>query len=413
MLSKIVPFLIAAGVGFAIGIERERRYANTQESMGVRTFILMALLGALAGFVQQPLVTAAMILLAAALMVAAYIRTTGIQGAKGVDLGLTTEFAAAITFLLGYLSHTEPFLSAVLGLVTLIVLLSRERLHEFTLRQIRGEEIQAAVVLFVLGIGILPLLSSEPIDPWGLLDLHRFVMILLLIGSVQFIGYLATRLFGTMIGFPLTGFVAGFISSTAVFLVMPTRIKENQKLAMSACSAATFAIAATFMLLVVLVYVVSPVLGLKIGGPILAATAIAGVCGFLFARLSSGDAKNFPETKNPLSLVGTLKLGALLGGFIIAIGLVQHLTGSAGTSIASFVVGLVELHSVSIASATLFANGKIPLEAAQTNILLAALGSLTSKMIILFALRQKRYTPAAALAILLMTGAGVLVWWVV
>lgn len=409
MIDKIVPFLIAAGVGFAIGIERERRYANSQESMGVRTFILMALLGALAGFVQQPLVTAAMILLAAALMVAAYIRTTNIAGTKRPDLGLTTEFAAGITFLLGYLSHTEPFLCAILGLVTLIVLLSRERLHEFTLRQIRSEEIQAAVILFVLGIGILPLLPTEPIDPWGLLDLHRFVMLLLLIGSVQFIGYVATRLFGPMIGFPLSGFVAGFVSSTAVFLVMPTRIKDN-KMAMAACSAAIFAVASTFILLVVLVYVTSPQLGLKIAGPIFAAVGISGLTGFLCARLSA-SAQNFPQPKNPLSLMGTLKLGLLLGGFILAIGLIQHLIGAAGTSIISFVVGLVELHSVSIASASLFANGKIPLEAAQTNILLAALGSLTSKMLIVLVFRQKRYTPAAALAILLTTGAGVLVWW--
>lgn len=392
MLEKILPFLIAAGIGLAIGIERERRYANTKKAMGVRTFILLSLLGALAAFVQDAYIAMVLTGLAAALIVAAYIQSTTLLDTKDVELGLTTEFAAGVTFAIGYLTRTEPFLCAVLGLLTLIVLLSRERLHEFTLKQIRSEEIQAAVVLFVLALGVLPLLPTEPIDSLGIIDLRRFVTVLLLIGSVQFASYLATRIFGASIGFPLAGFVSGLVSSTAVFLQMPQRVKENPEIARAAAAASLLAAVSTFIFLIVVVGAISAPLALQIAPPLILSMVVGALFAVYLAR-SEGRSGAFPEPKNPLSLLGSIKLAALLSGFMIGVGLLEHFVGDRGTEIASFIVGLGELHGISIASATLFANEKISMQAAEANILLAGIGSLTSKVIITLVLRRSTYTP--------------------
>lgn len=408
MLDKIIPFFIAAGIGLAIGIERERRYANTRKPMGVRTFVLLALLGALAGFVSDPLMAVTITVLASLLIVAGYIQSVRTDSQNG-DLGLTTEFAAGVTFVIGSLTHTEPFVSAILGLLTLVVLLSRERLHHFTLKQIRTDEIQAAVMLFILGVGVLPLLPDEPIDPFGLLNLNRFVMLWLLVGSVQFAGYLATRFFGPLIGFPLTGLVSGFVSSTAVFLVMPDRVKENPKIAHAAAAASLFAAASTFIFLFFVVAVISLPLALKILPPILAAIVIGSAVGaFVAGRETNGQV--FPEPKNPLSLLGALKLAAILSGFMIAIGLLQNLIGDRGAQVASFLVGLGELHGVAIASASLFANDKIPFAAAETNILLAALGSLVSKLVISLLLRRARYSVWVTSTVVLMMAGFIAAW---
>jgi uncharacterized membrane protein (DUF4010 family) len=411
VINKIIPFFIAAGIGFAIGIERERRYANSPKAMGERTFVLLALLGALAGYVAEPLIAMSITILASALIVAAYVQTTKLLAPQSIDLGLTTEFAAGVTFVIGYMSHQEPFLCAILGLLTLVVLLSRERLHEFTIKQIRSEEIQAAVVLFVLGLGVLPLLKDAPVDPWGLLNFYRFVMLLLLIGSIQFVGYLATRFFGPIIGFPLSGFVSGFVSSTAVFLIMPERVKENPKIVHAATAAALFAAAATFIFLFVVIFSISAPLAMEIAPPLLVSVVIAGAIGYFFSRRDT-DGHQFPEPKNPLSMLAALRLAVILSGFIIAIGFVQHFIGDFGTEIAAFVVGLGELHGVSIASASLFANGKVPMEIAKASILLAALGSLTSKVIIALVLRREHYTLWVTSTVLLMTVASVATWYV-
>lgn len=379
------------GIGLAIGIERERRHVNKRKAMGVRTFILLALLGALTGYVTAPWVVAVITLFAAGLIIASYLETTRIHRRAPVDLGLTTEFAAGVVFVLGYLAHSEPFLSTIIGLLTLIVLLSRPWLHEFTVKRIRSEEIEAAVILFVLGIGILPLLPKKPIDPWGILSVHSFVVLLLLIASVQFLGYLATRFFGPLIGLPLTGLIYGFVSSTAVFLTMPQRVKENPTITRPAAAASLLAAVSTFVFLLVVIGAISVPLLLQIAFPILVSIAIGSVSAYFLARQSQLNTQ-FPQPQNPLSLIKAVKLAIFLLGLIFAIGVVQHFVGNFGTQIVSFVAGLGELQAVAIASASLFANGKIAIEVARNNILLAALASMLSKLVITGLLMRGRYT---------------------
>lgn len=409
MFEKFLPFLIATGIGLAIGIERERRYANRRKAMGVRTFILLALLGSLAGYVVAPLVAAVITLLAAGLIVGSYFEKTRINTWQAVDVGLTTEFAAGVVFVLGYLAHAEPFLSTIIGLLTLIVLLSREWLHEFTLEQIRSEEIEAAVILLVLGIGILPLLPEEPVDPWGILDMHRFVMLLVLIGCVQFLGYLATRFLGTLVGFPITGLISGFVSSTAVFLTMPQRVKESSAITHAAAAASIFACVSTFVFLLVVVGSISIPLLLKIAPSILVSIFIGSVSAYFLARRTHRE-NHFPQPKNPLSPIGAIKLAAFLSALIFAIGFVQHFIGNRGTQVVSFVAGLGELQGVAIASASLFANGTIDIEFARINILLAALASLVSKLAITWILIRDRYTLLVTLVIGLILVGFVSAW---
>lgn len=410
MIDKYIPFLLAVGIGLAIGIERERRYSGAQKkAMGVRTFILIALFGALAGFVDSVFISAVIALLASVLIVVGYLRTTPVSDDNEVDLGLTTEFAAGVTFVTGYLTHKEAFLAALIGLMTLIVLLSREKLHDFSLKKIRPEEIQAGVILFILGIGVLPVLPTEPVDPWGILNLNRFVTLLVLIGSVQFLGYIATRLFGASVGFPLAGFISGFVSSTAVFLTMPLRVKENPQLATGAAAAAILATVATFCFLMVVIGAVSMPVLFKIAPPLLVAIGVGLIGAYLLSR-SETHAKDFPLPKNPLSLSGTLLLALFLSGFTIAIGLIQHFIGTVGTQVASFVAGLAELHGVSIASASMFANQKMDLLGAQNNILIASFASFLSKLLITWILNRGRYAVWVTLIVSLMLAGFVLTW---
>lgn len=410
MIDEFLPFFIAIGIGLAIGIERERRYANVRKAMGVRSFILIALLGALAGYVSNPLIAAVITLFAGALIVAAYFQTTKLGDEDTADIGLTTELAAGVTFVTGFIVHTNPSVATMLGLVTLVVLLSRKKLHDFTLNQITTQEIQAAVILLVFALGVLPLLPKEPVDPWGILNLHRSFMVVILIGSVQFVGYIATRIFGTAIGFPLTGFLSGFVSSTAVFLTMASRVKETPRITRAAASASLFAAASTFLFLLGVIGTISIPLLKEIALPIVVSSVIALGAGYLLT-LRDGQKNGFPTQRNPLSLVGALKLAALLIGFIWTIGVVQHFLGDRGSQVASFLAGLGELHGVSIASASLLSNGTIQMEVAKNNVLLAALASLISKLVITWVLVRGRYALWITLVVGLMT-AGFLCTWI-
>ena len=72
-----------------------------------------------------------------------------------------------------------------------------------------------AVLLAAVALIALPLLPDRTLDRWGALNpqlIGRLTVVVLLINAV---GYVTLRVFGARIGLPLTGFLGGFVSSTA------------------------------------------------------------------------------------------------------------------------------------------------------------------------------------------------------
>jgi uncharacterized membrane protein (DUF4010 family) len=107
----IWDFAIALLIGALIGVEREKRKSEDLEGIGLRTFILFVLVGAVAGFLSRgggvPWVLLAAFLPVSALVVAGY---SLVSRAPDGTFGLTTEIAAVAVFLLGamtMLGHRE------------------------------------------------------------------------------------------------------------------------------------------------------------------------------------------------------------------------------------------------------------------------------------------------------------------
>lgn len=401
MLEKLIPFLIAAALGFAIGLERERRHFKLR-SMGVRTFTLLGLLGALAAFLDNTLLAASMALFAGAAIITGYIRTTTIlDDDKSHDFGLTTEIAGVITFILGYLAHIDPLLSGMLGLFVFVVLLSRGPLHKFSRQQVKPNEIQAAVILFVLALGIWPLLPNQAIDPWGLLNIKNFVMIITLIAGVQFVSYIAIRIFGESIGLPLSGILGGFISSTVVLLTMPGMIKAERRSLYHGISATLFACASTFAFLLFVIGTLSIELFWTILPAIIFPIIISTLVALILARKKQ-ETTSFSAVKNPISLIPALKLALTFSGLIVVIGIIHRFLGPTGTQVASFMGGLLELHGVSISATLLYLNKTLGQIDAKNSILLAALASIISKIVVTLVLDRGRYATIVSLVLVLM-----------
>ena len=103
-LDFLPPFfqglLVATGVGFIIGLEREHdQQAKTSHFAGLRTFPLIAILGFSVGFISDhylpwllPAVTLGLFLL---------ITTAYFSQAEKGNIGLTSELALSLAFILG------------------------------------------------------------------------------------------------------------------------------------------------------------------------------------------------------------------------------------------------------------------------------------------------------------------------
>ena len=164
-------FAIAILLGALVGIEREKRKAEEQEPghiAGLRTFTLLALLGAAAGFLSKnlssPWILAAALLIVGAFIVAGYFVTArSSDGGKG----LTTETAAIVVFLLGAMvMFGERELAIALGVVTAAVLAYKQPLHGFV-EKLGWDDVYAGLRLLIATFIALPLLPNRTDRPVG------------------------------------------------------------------------------------------------------------------------------------------------------------------------------------------------------------------------------------------------------
>lgn len=390
MFIKLSPYLIAMSIGLMIGIEREQHHTRGRQAMGVRSFLLLGLFGALSSGIGEPLVALMLTLFAAAATITGYIRTTKDSSDDHPPVGLTTEIAAMITFCLGYLANIEPILSLVIGVIVLVVLLNKGMMHGFIREKLKPSELQACATLILLAVGVIPLIPDRTIDPFNIFNPQRLAVIIALIAGIQFLGYAASRVLGHHIAMPLSGFLAGNVSSTAAFLSYPEMVQKKPASYLMVASAAVFSIMATITKLCFLLSIISWQLTFALMIPLSCIIATCMAIGLLLS-LKNTYVSNTTIEQNPLSLKSAIRLGVLLTFMIFMVELSERYFGTYYTRFVTFLGGLFELHGVSVANANMFLNNTLSLEQAAQMVLLAVVASMASKLILTVVLAKGAY----------------------
>jgi uncharacterized membrane protein (DUF4010 family) len=406
-LSHWQPYLIAAIIGLLVGIEREKSHPKS-DSMGVRTFILMSMLGAIAGGLQSPWLPELIAAFAFGLILISYFNQTK-GSAPGIDRGLTTEFAAGIIFCSGYAAHQSPILSAMMGPLVAILLFSKRSLHRFT-NAVRPAELQAALLLLLGGVMVVELAPNKLVDPWGIFNPRKFGYLILTLAVIEFSSYLLAKIVGEKKGAFVSGFLGGLVSSTAVLLSSARRSAKNPENWHTLLSSAIAATLASLLELLLIVGLISHELFLRIAPPIGAGATIGGLSlFFLISRKIEHDQEQ--SLKSPLDWKGILRLSVLLGAILASISVAQLWLGDQATLAVSFLTGLFELHGVSLANATLFSQGQLSVESAGLSIIIAAIGSLMAKISISWAVNRGGFARGLSLILIPMAGFIALTAW--
>jgi hypothetical protein len=226
MVETLLFFTISFLIGLLIGIERERSHAEGLTVIGVRTFMLFSILGTLAATLNQLPLTMAISLFVFGIILLSYVRSI-IKGEADNSNGITTEISAAIIYCLGYLIPTAALVAITISAIVLLILYERKRLHKLARKKFKPHEIEAAIILIIFALGILPILPSHTIDPWGLFNPRNFGVLIATIAAIQFGGYVAIRLFGERFGMAAMGFSGGLVSSTAFFATLPSTLRSR------------------------------------------------------------------------------------------------------------------------------------------------------------------------------------------
>lgn len=407
MLQEIHPFALSLILGLLIGTEREHNERGAQKTLGVRTFAFVALSGSLAAWLTNPALAAVLGLAIFALILLGYWRSTG-EGKKHADPGLTTEIAAIVTFCTGYVLNHNIRLGILFGLATLALLISRGWMHRFVREKLRKQELTAAAVLIILFFGVAPFLPDGPVDPLGIVKPRSLLMLFALIALLQFAGYAANRLFGARSGLALSGFLGGFVSSTAVFVALPETRRSNLRDEYLVTSHALLAVSATLIQLGLVVTLAEPALAAALVFPLLAMIVTSAALALLLARGNAGKGGK-TTLRDPVDFRSVLKLALVLGGLIAMVNLVHRAFDDWGLWLMAGISGLFELHGVSLAIALDLARGAVSLSASAIAVMMAIVASFISKLgIVAFAHRDSfGVRLSAALALVLASGIAV------
>jgi uncharacterized membrane protein (DUF4010 family) len=193
----------------AVGIERQwsgHAHGARAHFAGVRTFTLISLGSALAGwFWTSGLTSLALILVGGfvALTVVAYVR------ASGNDVDGTTEVAALVVIAAATLTGAgAPGLGSGIVAVTTLLLVEKHRLHRWV-QALDTADIRAGARFAVMAAVVLPLLPEGPFGPADTIRPRLLWALVLFFSGLSFIGVIARRLVGAGRGYVLAGLVGG------------------------------------------------------------------------------------------------------------------------------------------------------------------------------------------------------------
>jgi uncharacterized membrane protein (DUF4010 family) len=375
------PYLISIVIGMLVGIERERSHPH-QKALGVRTFLLISLLGAIAGGLESPIFAAILAVFAFGLILISYFNQTR-RSTPHSDPGMTTEFAAGVVFCLGYVAHLNPTLAALAGPLVAVILFSKTSFHRFT-RALEPGELKAALLLLLGGVVVVNILPEFAVDPWGMIIPKRLGYLVLTLAAIEFSSYVLVKIIGEKRGLLIVGFLGGLVSSTAVLLSSSRQsVKVPTAWRGLVCSVLASQLAA-FAELLAIVVVVAPSVFQRVA-PAVGAGFLLGAIFLVFMTRALDTEKSNIVLKSPLDWQGVFRLSVVLAVVLTSISLTKIWLGERAALAVSFLTGLFELHGVAFANATMFTQGNLSINSAGLAIVSAIIASLIAKVSICWA----------------------------
>lgn len=350
----LVRALIALGLGFLVGLEREyARVVDREEQFaGVRTYALVALFGFLAAFLAErygPLLFTAALVLYAALVITSYALT-----ARSGSYGITTELSSVLTFLVGAVVFQGYVLLATILTVAITLLLSfKLPLHRF-IATLTPKEIRAFVQFVIISAVVLPVLPAGPFGPGGVWDLRDIWTMVVLVSGISLAGYLLAKILGTERGTLLTGLVGGLVSSTAVTLGLSRRTRGQAGVKRAVEAVAIVAASAVLYPRILLeTWAVNRPLAGRLALPVLAIAAVA-IGAALFLHRRDGGKDGVAEKmalSNPLNFGVALQFAAIYMAVQWLMALADQRFSTEGLYGASLVFGATDMDAITLSLA--------------------------------------------------------------
>ena len=351
-LDLALRFAAALGLGLLLGIERERKRDAELFFGGVRTFALIALLGAVGAFMERELNQGWLIIAAFVALSALVIVSYATTAARG-ELGITTEISAMLAFIVGALCGWQHVgVASVATVVCLLLLTFKDFLHRLA-RRVELADIEATLTFAVISVIILPLLPNQNFGPPPLdvINPYKIWLMVVLIAGLNFLGYVLVKVLGNEHGLALTGILGGLVSSTAVTLSFSQRSRREPEMSSAFVLAIVIAWTIMFLRVVVMVGIINRALAASLAVA-LGCMALAGllVCLALWRRRAH-ETGVVTAGANPFELGEAIKFGLLFGIVTIVAKAAEVYLGATGLYLAGAVAGATDVDAIALSMA--------------------------------------------------------------
>ena len=421
--------LLSIVFGATIGLEREGSKQGEGAIGGMRTYSLIALLGALAGvFFTNSYSSLALLVVGGFLILLISYYVVG--SSTNHDFGITSELSVITTFLIGLLLVLEiiPLQITIAVFVILMFILSLKSTTEQIVAGISRRELQSFISYAIIALVVLPflpdvaygvkdipvlsnILSGLNIDlgQFSTLDLinpRKIWMVVVLITGIDVFGYILGRIVGNKKSFALTSFIAGFVSSTSATQSLAQKSK-NSGFASHLLGAAVLANLASFLQIFLLVGPLNPKWLLSIAPSVLIMIFTAGLIAIIFLNKKEPKTTATVQDKKPakiFSLMPALKFAGILIVVKIATKICLILFGQSGFVISSVIASFAGLDAILVTLAEM-AGQTITFKFAFVTFLLVNATNLLSKTVYSYIQGSRKFALKFLVAAIAIIGA--------
>ena len=410
-LAIIEPVAIAMGLGILVGLQRE--WAASQLA-GIRTFPLLAALGALCGLLAMHYggwIVAAGLAGVAVLMVVGNLSKMRLGQA---DPGVTTEAAALVMYAIGAALAADLTVPAVIvGGAVAVLLHIKDPLHGLV-RRLGQADLKALIQFVLLALVVLPLLPDEGYGPFEVLNPFEIWLMVVLIVGLSLAAYVAHKLLSARTGTLLSGLLGGLISSTATTVSYARRVRNNPRAARVGAAVVMIASTIAFARVLFEIGVVARSSLPQLAPPLAAAMGLMLVLAcVVYLRARRAAREDVPLQGDPADLKTALAFGVVYAAVIFAVAAAKHWLGPGALYAVATLSGLTDMDAITLSTARLDDRGALDAATGWRLILVASLANLALKGVAAAALGGRALAGrlAAPFGLALASGVAILLLW--
>ena len=337
-------FIIALGLGFLMGLERETSGVHRKRPVpaGVRTYSLISLYGFGCAWMFQ--INISFILPIGLLSIAAFASLQYLVRIREGHHGWTSNVAVLLAFVIGALTLlTNVWVPLALGIIGTILLSEKTSIEQYV-EDLKKFELLAILKFLVVTLLVLPLLPDKGYTRFALNPAATW-KIVIIISSIGFAGYFLIRKLGSRRGLWLSGLLGGIVSSTALSIAVGRTAQQVPEMSMRALRSSLLASSVMYIRILVIIWILGPQFLPYIWWKLVALAVFGLVFSTLYFRSVTPSTKgaDFSALKNPFEVTPALIFAFLFLALKVVTSMVKEAFGEAGLYTLSFVIGVTDI----------------------------------------------------------------------